>query len=532
MKCNRTYRKALLAAAALGAVACTANYEDINRNPYEVTEEEMNRDGYAMRSFLTTMQSWVIPTDVNQCQFTDALLGGTYGGYFADANAGFNTGKFSTYDPQSNWSEVFYETIYQRIMSNYFELTAITKDELAIAVAKVVKVAGLHRVADTYGPIPYVHVGSGEGDVVSLDSEKEVFKAMFKELDEAIEVLTKRRSESINIDADRLYGGSLEKWCKLANSLKLRLAMRIVYADESLAREMAEAAVNSEVGVMTGNADNAMYTGFGKDGNPFHVMFYTYKGGKGDHKISADITAYMNGYQDARRPAYFTQSKFKADGVVNGYIGLRNGIYIPGDENIDYYSAYNVQEASSLMWMNASEVAFLRAEGALRGWSMGGEASQLYAEGIRLSFERCGVADAAAAYTADAVKTPAAYKDPALGYDAGAPSTITVAWEPGTDAETVERNLERIITQKWIANFPLGNEAWADYRRTGYPRRFEVVLNNSIDVKPALGARRLTYPLTEYATNGATIQAAVDNYLGGQDRMSTRLWWDCNPRIN
>ena len=71
MKFNISNMTVALAAAALGAASCTANYEDINRNPYEVTAEDMERDGYAMRSFMTTMQSWVIPADVNQCQFTD-----------------------------------------------------------------------------------------------------------------------------------------------------------------------------------------------------------------------------------------------------------------------------------------------------------------------------------------------------------------------------------------------------------------------------------------------------------------------------
>ncbi len=161
MKFNISNMTVALAAAALGAASCTANYEDINRNPYEVTAEDMERDGYAMRSFMTTMQSWVIPADVNQCQFTDLLLGGPYGGYIADANSGFNAGKFSTYDPQSNWSPVFYRVVYTNEMSNFTELCKVTEDENAIAVAKVVKVAGVHRVADTYGPIPYTQVGTG-----------------------------------------------------------------------------------------------------------------------------------------------------------------------------------------------------------------------------------------------------------------------------------------------------------------------------------------------------------------------------------
>ena len=131
---------------------------------------------------------------------------------------------------QSNWSPVFYRVVYTNEMSNFTELCKVTEDENAIAVAKVVKVAGVHRVADTYGPIPYTQVGTG-ADPVPLDSEKEVFKAMFADLDAAVEVLTRNRAGMITTDADRLYGGSLERWGRLANSLKLRLAMRIVYTD-------------------------------------------------------------------------------------------------------------------------------------------------------------------------------------------------------------------------------------------------------------------------------------------------------------
>lgn len=528
MKFNISNLKAVFAVAALGAASCTANYENINRNPYEVTADDMERDGYAMRSFMTTMQSWVVPTEVNQCQFTDLLLGGPYGGYITDANSGFNAGKFSTYDPQSNWAEVFYRVVYTNEISNFSELCKVTEDENAIAVAKVVKVAGIHRVSDTYGPIPYTKVGTGVSPV-PLDSERDLFNAMFADLDAAVEVLTRNRAGMISTDADRVYGGSLERWGRLANSLKLRLAMRIVYTDFTTddgrtPQQLAEEAVNSELGVITDNAGNAMYMGFGKDGNPFYVCFYSYKSGDGDHRIAADIASFMNGYDDPRRADYFKESTFPE----GGYAGLRNGIRIPDDGQISNFSRYNVTASSSLMWMNASEVAFLRAEGALRGWAMGGDARTLYEEGIRLSFERSGVADRLAAYVASTA-VPGSYTDPAFDYSCPNASTVTVAWN---DEAGFEENLERIITQKWIANFPLGTEAWADYRRTGYPQLFPVAVNNNPDITNLqLGARRLTYPLTEYEANGATIQAAVDEWLGGQDKMSTRLWWDCNPRI-
>ncbi|MGN0188946.1 MAG: SusD/RagB family nutrient-binding outer membrane lipoprotein [Candidatus Cryptobacteroides sp.] len=515
----------ILTAVLLAVTSCTAFYQDYNTNPYEVTENQMQRDGYEVRSFLTAMQNWVIPTDVNQCQFTDALLGCVYGCYFADSNASFNVGKFSTFDPQSNWSEVFYETVYQRIISNYFELESVSSDRNATAIAKVIKVAGLHRVADAYGPIPYLHLNDPSYEEIPLDSEEEVYKAMIRDLTDAVTTLTESRAMTILPNADHISGGSLEKWCRLANSLKLRLAMRLVYADADYARQTAEEAVNSEVGVMEDNDDNAMFSGFGKDGNPFNVMFYTYKSGKGDHKIAAEIICYMNGYNDPRREAYFTVSDFGDD---NGYVGLRNGINIPETSEVDRYSSYNVTAASSLMWMNCSEVSFLMAEGALRGWDMGSDAKTLYERGIRQSFERSGCSKKFGEYISDGTSRPTSYLDPGLGHNASIRSDCTVKWDEET---SFEEKLERLIIQKWIANFPVGNEAWADYRRTGYPARFPAVVNNSPDVDSELGARRLVYPLREYSTNGAAISDAVNKHLGGEDKMSVRLWWDCNPRI-
>lgn len=200
------------------------------------------------------------------------------------------------------------------------------------------------------------------------------------------------------------------------------------------------------------NSGNAMYTGFGKDGNPFYVCFFSYKSGAGDHRVAADIASFMNGYADPRRASYFNESAFAA----GGYAGLRNGIQIPDDERINNFSRYNVTASTSLMWMNASEVAFLRAEGALRGWAMGGDARSFYEEGIRLSFERCGVADQLTVYMASTA-LPGSYDDPAFGYSCSNQSTVTIPWNDGA---AFEENLERIITQKWIANFPLGTEAW------------------------------------------------------------------------
>ena len=543
MKFNISNMTVALAAAALGAASCTANYEDINRNPYEVTAEDMERDGYAMRSFMTTMQSWVIPADVNQCQFTDLLLGGPYGGYIADANSGFNTGKFSTYDPQSNWSPVFYRVIYTNEMSNFTELCKVTEDENAIAVAKVVKVAGVHRVADTYGPIPYTQVGTG-ADPVPLDSEKEVFKAMFADLDAAVEVLTRNRAGMITTDADRLYGGSLERWGRLANSLKLRLAMRIVYTDFTTddgrtPQQLAEEAVSSELGVIEDNSGNAMYTGFGKDGNPLYTAcMYNSPAGSvtgGDSHAAADIICYMNGYEDPRREKYFSKAQFSGDNALE-YVGMRRGIAIPALSTVGLlYSGVNFVDgmATPLQWMNAAEVAFLKAEAVgVFGWNMGGSAKTFYEQGVRLSFEQWGVAGVDEYLVGTTL--PESYTDPnggATSYSTQL-SQLGVAWN---DSASKEEMQERIIIQKWIANFHLGNEAWADFRRTGFPHLIpameSAVGNNSQGIRNlTLGARRMSYPADE-ATNNPENYAKAVEMLGGSDNMATRMWWDCNPAV-
>jgi hypothetical protein len=114
------------------------------------------------------------------------------------------------------------------------------------------------------------------------------------------------------------------------------------------------------------------------------------------------------------------------------------------------------------------------------------------------------------------------------GNAASAPSTITIAWDDEADFET---NLERVITQKWIAMYPDGCEGWAEFRRTGYPRMFPVKLNYSDGaVSSELQIRRLPYPGTEYNTNRAAVTAAAQ-LLGGPDNCGTRLWWDQNPNF-
>ena len=531
--------KPALAALVLVGTACTANYLDINTNPYEPSEDDMQTDGYIIGSALTSLASTVVSTDVNTAQFTDVLLGGPMGGYYS-TTGGF-TRTIMNYNPTDDWTNVFMysDRTIPVLYSNLRELKKVTDDPIVLAIADIIKVAAMHRVTDTYGPIPYSMIGENGQIQVPYDSQEKVYDKFFEELDAAIKVLTEHRTDAISAKADYIYGGSAEKWCKFANSLKLRLAMRIVYADPATARTMAESAVSHEIGVMTSNDDNACMTSFGADGNPIYVAV-NYNSAThsdntacltgGDSHAAADIICYMNAYNDPRRAAYFVESEWPGQ----TYVGMRRGIEIPDLSSIGHkYSGVKLTTSSPLYWMNAAEVAFLKAEAkAVFGFDMGsGSAEGFYNEGIRLSFEQWGVSGYES-YIAQSSAPQIVYIDPNNGKDtySNTLSTTSVAWKTGTPEEMQER----IIIQKWIANWLLGNESWADYRRTGFPHLIPATDAGNKSggiVDSEMGARRMPYPAEERTTNAENYQTAVSTLLQGTDNMATRMWWDCNPNI-
>lgn len=186
--------------------------------------------------------------------------------------------------------------------------------------------------------------------------------------------------------ADFVYSGNVQQWIKFANSLKLRLAMRISYANPTKAKEMAESAVKHEFGVIEENEDNAAWHYFGTITNSLFTVI-NYNGD--ESRPSADIVCYMNGYKDNRRASYFKNE----DGAwnQNTFVGLRRSIDrgSSASQYFSKYSAINISAGDPVQWMNAAEVAFLRAEGvAVFGFDLGGTAQSFYEQGVRLSFEQ------------------------------------------------------------------------------------------------------------------------------------------------
>ena len=160
----------------------------------------------------------------------------------------------------------------------------------------------------------------------------------------------------------------MTKWVKFANTLKLRLALRLVNVNPTLAQQKAEEAANDAVGLISEPAD-AAWSSFIPGGNSLHKINISWNEGA----VSADILSYMNGYEDPRMAKYATAN---ADG---NYLGMRSGLWHRDAGNgFDKFSKPVVTEQDKLLCISASESWFSRAEGALRGWNMGGTAQYFY----------------------------------------------------------------------------------------------------------------------------------------------------------
>lgn len=535
MKRNILNKLALISSIVFFS-ACTEKYLDINSNPYQ--PGDLKYDDYALASALNNLAGGVMSADVNTIQFTDCLLGCALGGYFADSATGWaNT--ISNYDAKDDWTRVFLvsEEVLPVIYSNLSIIKQIseqTNNPVPYAIARIIKVAAMSRITDTYGPIPYSMIGEDGKISIPYDSQEMVYNKFFEELDQSINELADNTSAALMATADYVYGGNVINWIKFANSLKLRLAIRISYANPTKAKEMAEAAINNEFGVIEKNEDNASWKYFGAITNSMYTAVrYNEQDTGGDSHAAADIVCYMNGYKDPRCDAYFEPADF---GSYGKYVGLRRGInYITNDyvsKNFIKYSRIKISASDPLVWMNAAEVAFLRAEGAaVFGFEMKGTAEYFYNMGIKLSFEQWGVSGAED-YLMNETLLPSSYTDP-INQNSyrNIPTQITIKWD---ESATTEEKQERIIIQKWIANWRNGNEAWADFRRTGYPKLFPATSDGNRSggiVDSERSARRMPYPASEHTGNTKNVQEAISKYLNGPDNMATDVWWACKPGV-
>lgn len=425
--------------------------------------------------------------------------------------------------PAGSWNDDIWNGFYSGPATQlYFveEYTAKNLMPVENAIAKISRVLLYHRLTDYFGPIIYSEFGNGKTSV-KYDSQKDIYHDFFKTLDEAVAVLAQNPNALVFVADDQMYNGVASKWSVFANSLRLRLAMRISYIEPTLAKSEAEKAVAA--GVINTNADNANVLS-----TPDSRNWLMTKTNVEEFRMSASMQSTMTGYDDPRLPFYFDEAS-----VGGGYKGVRNGL--PTTDLGNYLNLENSRVDNKWLplakggtnppsgVMSAAEVYFLRAEGALRGWNMGGTAQDLYNNGIRSSLTQWTTASPIQieAYVTSTAK-PVAINDK---WNTPPMSDIPVLYQ---SAGSFETQLEQIITQKWLALYPDGWEAWSERRRTGYPRGYEVINSLNPDVPKDKLMRRLTFAPAEFSNNVKAV-AEAKTLLGGPDNTSTRLWWDAKP---
>ena len=431
--------------------------------------------------------------------------------------------------------------------------------------------------ADLFGPMPYEEFKAlRDKSPFKYNDVRTIYYGVKKNLDDAVACLKyykDNRSEAYKQElANVMYSyltivndpysktwEDMEPWIRFANSLKLRMAIHMSGIEPETAKTWAEEAVRD--GVIT-DVDNevAIYPVFSGKDHPLVEIT-----GWSDTVMGASFLNLLENLDHPYMKYLFTKNSVglaKSPQAVEGsscpattpansvYVGMRDGV-APGEgqaaANNPYcgYSmldkAYLAQTQAPLFLMKCSEVYFLLAEGALRGWNMGGTAKQFYEQGIRnaslesRSFTGNKYNELVGDYLNVEAPKGIAYVDPqGLTPDMPSVTKIGVKWNEGDSPEV---KLEKIITQKYIASFPYSYESWVDLRRVGYPKLFPILGvadsdgtikagDSKVQTKENI-MRRIPWasddPQTKEDIANTGIPALGE---GATDTQGQHLWWD------
>ncbi len=364
-----------------------------------------------------------------------------------------------------------------------------------IAVARILKAYIFWNITDKWGDIPYSEALQGTSKLLpKFDKQQDIYVDLIKELKEAIAQFD-NTGTAFKGDILMNYAGSgtattvNTKWKKFANSLRMLIALRTskVYPNASdWAATEFKNALNDPNGYLTANTDNVIQTYPNTTfANPFYANYVT--SSRVDNAESKTVTDFLSNNNDPRLASYGTTPNGFPYGLDRAHATLiTTGIaYIlkgPGTPATD-----------PVVIMNAATVTFARAEAAARGWTTE-VAAILYAQGIALSLAQYGYsATQAATYTAQA----------------------NIAYDP-------TKAIQLIATQRWLGMYPDGAQAWAEWRRTGFP-----VLTPTIYAQNTGGQipRRYIYGTDEYSSNKSNVTTAASGLTGG-DTQDSKIWWD------
>lgn len=386
-----------------------------------------------------------------------------------------------------------------RHIEDVLEITSTegTANSVRYAMADVIAVMGYARITDGFGEVPYVEGGKGKVEGIlfpEYDTQEFIYKDLIERLTASIAVLKTADPAMGYPNSDPVFNNDISKWVRFANSVRLRLAMRLRLADNALSQQVVGQCLQDPL--MEDNSHNAWMIETEGQGNAWYLR----KTGYPRIKMSEMIIDLLASTSDPRLPVFVSKN---GDDVYAGQLnGLTDAAF--GASNFDTKS--NMGDAlsspmSKLYLMTATEIYFLRAEAALAYDNDAASANDLYQMGIQTSLDQWEVDAASIA-----------------NYMSGPSATLS-----GSD-EDME---EQIGTQMWLAITPNYYESWCHIRRTGYPvieQRTEDYLNAG--VTNGYMPSRFKYSVMELSSNNANVTEAINRQ--GPNEIYTPVWWDKN----
>lgn len=395
------------------------------------------------------------------------------------------------------------------------------------------------ELSDIYGPFPWTDYKNDKQEPpVTYEPMDQIYDSLFVNLKDAGQILkdfsstSQEHQDSINeilTKYDKICG-NVDTWRQFANSIRLRMAVRMSNVDPDRAKTEAEAAISD--GLISKNIE---YNTMVVSGNSHPLQFIA--NNWNDTRLNASLENIMKRLKVPYMDLIFTKNSgdiLDEEGNVtmatnSEIVGVRTGIQLtPRDDNNQYvkYSSVTKNYANyPLAIFKLSERHFLEAEANLR-WGIGTNYLMAYTYGIQAMLKEysieTGGTEFSNYYTQTTADTSIDYVDPHNERN-NLKGLITIGVMLGNeDKKTI---LEKIITQKWLAQFPMGLEAWNDLRRTGYPRIFPTNDIGDGSLTSGFMIRRIPWNMTD-ASAAADVNTTGVPALGGPNLMATPLWWD------
>jgi hypothetical protein len=514
MKFNKKYFTGFGMVALLALSSCDKDFEETNINP---------------NSPEVVSSALLLPNIIRST--TNEIAGKSWGlGNLVmqqTAKIQFTNEDRYNWGPQGNPYSTFYNAL--RDINNVITISEAAGQKNYVGIAKVMRANLYSFMTDAYGELPYSEAiqAKSETNYPKFDKQEDIYIGILADLKEANDLLG---TSVEKVEGDILFNGNVLRWKKFANSLRLRILMRLSDRNNPSAGMQAILANPAQFPIFTSNLDEAALQ-FLQDVPNQHPLFTTRSGSYDEIRLSEKMENVLKSINDPRLFAYAQPTNASGAGVIGApeaYQGVPNGL---GDEEALKYSpsgdatkgGSNFISRVGLLFscsactplanptgyqavlMSYSELQFILAEAREKGFITTGSAEEFYKNGIQSSVDYYK-----GRYTL--INLPQIASKLAVDntyYQQGG-----VAYT-GTSLE----KLSKIGTQKWLALFFTGMEGWYDWRRTGYPQ-----------IVPGPAAFINTVPV-RFIYPGSIQSLNKENYLEaiarqGEDALTTRVWWD------